>query len=68
MVYILYPNKYFFLNLGIAAILHHMNRPDSTIAVDGSLYKHHPRIHKWMNKYISLLVPNQTVRIILFLL
>ncbi|XP_075216060.1 hexokinase-4-like isoform X2 [Lycorma delicatula] len=53
------------VSIGIAAILQHMDRPDNTVAVDGSLYKHHPRIHKWMNKFISLLVPNHTFRLML---
>lgn len=35
-----------------------------TIAVDGSLYKYHPRLKHWLQKYIQLLVPDRTFRIL----
>lgn len=47
--------------LGVAGILDRMQRETVTIAVDGSLYKHHPRLETWMNNYISLLTPTRKV-------
>ncbi|XP_054262882.1 hexokinase-1-like [Macrosteles quadrilineatus] len=50
-----------------AELLKHMNRPDSTVAVDGSLYKHHPRMKQWMNTFIPILAPLQKCRLLLAL-
>lgn len=38
-----------------------MNKEDVAIAVDGSLYKHHPKYQKFMTKFISELAPNHKV-------
>lgn len=48
--------------LGLATLLDRIDREQVTIAVDGSLYKHHPRLENWMKKYISLLSPGHKVR------
>uniref|UniRef100_A0A1B6CBM9 Phosphotransferase n=1 Tax=Clastoptera arizonana TaxID=38151 RepID=A0A1B6CBM9_9HEMI len=40
-----------------AEVLKHMNRPETTVAVDGSLFKFHPRMKQWMNQYIAILAP-----------
>ncbi|XP_022184109.1 hexokinase-1 [Nilaparvata lugens] len=53
------------VSTGLAAILQHMDRPDSTIAVDGSLYKYHPRFQKWMDHFIRLLAPQYAFRLML---
>lgn len=42
----------------IAALIRRMDRPLTGVAVDGSVYKCHPRISTLMNKYIALLAPN----------
>ncbi|GFG37586.1 hypothetical protein Cfor_12673, partial [Coptotermes formosanus] len=42
-----------------AVLLERLDHPDTTIAVDGSLYKYHPRLKSWMNKYIRLLAPGK---------
>jgi len=47
--------------LGTATLLERLDRPDTTIAVDGSLYKYHPRLKSWMKKYIRLLAPGKKV-------
>ncbi|XP_045518979.1 hexokinase-2-like isoform X1 [Pieris brassicae] len=41
----------------ISIILRRMERNHTSVAVDGSVFKRHPRIAKLMNKYISLLAP-----------
>nr|CAD7442098.1 unnamed protein product [Timema bartmani] len=43
----------------LSTLLSRQDRPDVTIAVDGSLYKYHPRLKGWMNKYIKLLAPGR---------
>jgi hexokinase len=47
--------------LGTAMLLERLDRADTTIAVDGSLYKYHPRLKSWMKKYIRLLAPGKKV-------
>lgn len=48
-----------------ATLLERLDHPDTTIAVDGSLYKYHPRLKSWMNKYIHLLAPEKKFRLLL---
>ena len=36
-----------------------------TIAVDGSVYKHHPKFHKLMTDFIHELIPKRKFKIIL---
>ncbi|XP_021920962.1 hexokinase-1-like [Zootermopsis nevadensis] len=48
-----------------ATLLERLDCPDTTIAVDGSLYKYHPRLKSWMNKYIRLLAPGKKFRLLL---
>lgn len=47
---------------GLASLLDRIDKEQVTIAVDGSLYKHHPRLEGWMKEYISLLAPGRQVR------
>jgi len=47
---------------GLASLLDRIDKEQVTIAVDGSLYKHHPRLEGWMKQYISLLAPGRKVR------
>ncbi|CAH2238666.1 hexokinase HKDC1-like [Pararge aegeria] len=42
----------------IASILRRMNRARAAVAVDGSVFKKHPRISSLMDKYIALLAPH----------
>ncbi|CAK9830229.1 HK2 [Anthophora retusa] len=48
----------------LAAILKRIDKKYVTIAVDGSLYKHHPRLETWMNQYIRLFAPNHKFKMI----
>ncbi|KAJ0171224.1 hypothetical protein K1T71_013423 [Dendrolimus kikuchii] len=43
----------------IATLLRRMERPRVGVAVDGSLFKHHPRMQEHMRTYISLLAPGR---------
>lgn len=47
--------------VGLAALLERIDKKNVTIAVDGSLYKHHPRFETWMRQYIALLAPSRKV-------
>ncbi|XP_026317100.1 hexokinase-2-like [Hyposmocoma kahamanoa] len=42
----------------IAGLLRRMGRTHVAVAVDGSVFKKHPRIRQLMDKYIALLAPN----------
>lgn len=41
---------------GLSVLLNHINEPSTTIAVDGSLYRFHPKFKKNMEKAMSILV------------
>ena len=38
-----------------------MNRPETTVAIDGSLFKHHPRLKALMEHYTSEMAPGKNV-------
>jgi len=42
----------------LARLLKHMDRPQVTVAIDGSLYKLHPRFKNWMHKFVKILAPH----------
>ncbi|CAB3258720.1 unnamed protein product [Arctia plantaginis] len=44
----------------ISTLLRRIDRPHVVVAVDGSVFKHHPRIASLMDKYISLLAPKKS--------
>ncbi|XP_076389966.1 intraflagellar transport protein 88-like protein nompB isoform X5 [Megachile rotundata] len=48
----------------LAVLLKRIDRERVTIAVDGSLYKHHPRLESWIKQYIPLLAPDHKFKII----
>lgn len=50
-----------FVSLGLAVLLKRIDKKNVTIAVDGSLYKHHPRLETWIKQYIPLLAPDHKV-------
>lgn len=50
-----------FISLGLAVLLKRIDKKSVTIAVDGSLYKHHPRLETWIKRYIPLLAPEHKV-------
>ena len=50
--------------LGIATLLNRINKPNVTVAVDGSLYRFHPLFHDLMTEKINQLIkPGLKVRI-----
>ncbi|XP_020706631.1 hexokinase-1-like [Athalia rosae] len=50
-------------SLCLAQLLEKIDRKEATIAIDGSLYKHHPRFEGWMHQYISLLSPGRKFKL-----
>lgn len=56
----------FLFLLGLSTLLQQMDKPDVTIAVDGSLYEFHPRIKIWINKFVQILAPSYEVLIYIF--
>ncbi|XP_020293127.1 hexokinase-1-like [Pseudomyrmex gracilis] len=52
------------VSICVASLLDRIDKEQVTVAVDGSLYKHHPRLENWMKRYISLLSPNRKFKLI----
>lgn len=50
--------------LGLSALLKRMNRSYTVIAVDGSVYKKHPKFHKLLTDFTKQLAPNHIFKII----
>lgn len=50
---------------GTATLLERMNRPETTVAIDGSLFKHHPRLKKSMETYIAMMAPRNKFKLML---
>lgn len=48
-----------------ASILERMNRPECTVAIDGSLFKFHPRLKSLMEMYISKMAPANKFKLML---
>lgn len=46
----------FLSSAGLATLINRLNKPEMTIAVDGSLYRFHPRFHNLMNLKIQELI------------
>lgn len=49
----------------LSCLLNRQTRSETTVAVDGSLYKFHPRLHELLVKYTSELVPNKKFKLML---
>lgn len=49
------------VSITTAVLLRRMSTNDITIAIDGSVYKHHPRMDGWLNRIISSLVPEEKI-------
>lgn len=43
-------------------LLERVDKPEVTVAVDGSLYRYHPKFHDRITEKISQLAPNRKVR------
>lgn len=52
---------------GLASLLRRMDKEDATIAIDGSLFKHHPKYDKYMEKFIATLAPNHKASLCLLI-
>ncbi|EFX73328.1 hypothetical protein DAPPUDRAFT_307951 [Daphnia pulex] len=48
-----------------ASLLERMDRPETTVAIDGSLFKHHPRLKSFMEKYIAAMAPANKFQLML---
>ena len=53
------------LSCALATILERMDKPSATIAVDGSVYKYHPKMHKLMTDFIGEMIPGKKFKMIL---
>jgi len=51
--------------LGLSAVVEHIDRPSVKIAVDGSLYKKHPKLHTLITDFIAQLLPHRKVQLFL---
>ncbi|KAK3098225.1 hypothetical protein FSP39_017388, partial [Pinctada imbricata] len=49
----------------LAVLLNHINLPEVTIGIDGSLYEHHPKFHDHIMHLLTKLVPKTKSRLIL---
>lgn len=50
----------------MVVLLNHIELPEVTIAIDGSLYEHHPKYHKYMMEIIEKWRPQTKVGQIYF--
>ncbi|CAH1787487.1 unnamed protein product [Owenia fusiformis] len=48
-----------------AVLLNHISKPEVTVAIDGSLYKYHPKLHDLLMGVISKLSPSTKCKLIL---
>ena len=46
---------------GISVLLNRMQWTENSVAIDGSLYRYHPKLHSMMMAWISELSPNTKV-------
>lgn len=53
------------LAINTSILLNRMDEKDITIAIDGSVYKHHPRLRDWIQKYTSLWTPTKKCKFML---
>lgn len=49
------------VSITTAVLLHRIPCKDVTIAIDGSVYKKHPRMHGWLLRLIEKLAPPEKV-------
>lgn len=49
------------VSITTAVLLRRMSTNDVTIAIDGSVYKHHPRMDGWLNRIIKTMVPEDKI-------
>lgn len=49
----------------MATLIERIDRPNVTIAIDGAVYKYHPKFHQLMTDFIGELVPGKKFKLIL---
>ncbi|XP_076673601.1 hexokinase-2 isoform X2 [Andrena cerasifolii] len=52
------------VSICLGVLLKRIGKEYVTIAVDGSLYKHHPRLETWIKQYIPLIAPEHKFKMI----
>lgn len=53
------------VSITTSVLLRRINEDNITVAIDGSVYKNHPRMRGWLNRLIGKLVPSdKTVSLI----
>ena len=52
------------VSICLGVLLKRIDKEYVTIAVDGSLYKHHPRLETWIKQYIPLIAPEHKFKMI----
>ena len=50
------------VSICLASLLERMDRPETTVAVDGSLFKLHPRLKTLMQHYVAQMAPGKKVQ------
>lgn len=55
----------YIVSAACAVLLQHIDLPEVTIGIDGSVYEHHPRFHGYMMEMLEKLLPNTKVKMIL---
>ncbi|GFX77185.1 hexokinase type 2 [Trichonephila clavipes] len=53
------------VSICLSSLLRRMDKEYATIAIDGSLFKHHPRYETYMRKFIATLAPKKKFELIL---
>lgn len=53
------------VSICLSSLLERMSRAETTVAIDGSLFKHHPRLKFSMERYISLMAPDRKFKLML---
>lgn len=49
------------VSITTAVLIRRMSSNDVTVAIDGSVYKHHPRMDGWLNRIIKALIPEEKI-------
>lgn len=53
------------LAINTSVILNRMEEQEITVAIDGSVYKHHPRLRHWISEYTQLMSPSKKSKFML---
>jgi hexokinase len=53
------------VSANVAVLLNHMQWPENTVAIDGSLYRHHPKLHAMMTAWLTELAPTTKCQLVL---